>query len=103
GNSPHAAEGLIIHGDHPKTVAVDAIIPQDIERIPWSGHLGLRLLPQVLAKLEQVRSALLFTNTRSQAELWFAAIMRRRPDWIGQVALHHGSLDHHLRQRVEAM
>ncbi len=63
----------------------------------------MKLLPQVVTLLEDAGSALLFTNTRSQAELWFAALTRHRPDWIGQLRMHHGSLDQKLRQRVEDM
>ena len=29
-----------------------AVIPAHVERFPWAGHLGLQLLPQVLAALE---------------------------------------------------
>src|SRR5690606_8076214 len=91
----------LIHGEASKTIRIETLIPDDLDRFPWAGHLGLALLPQVLDELDKVGSALLFTNTRSQAELWFAAILKRRPEWIGQFALHHGSLDRQLRQRVE--
>ena len=48
-------------------------------------------------------TTLLFTNTRSQAEIWFRAILTARPDWIGTVALHHGSLDREIRVEVERL
>jgi ATP-dependent Lhr-like helicase len=44
-----------------------------------------------------------FTNTRSQTETWYQAILDRRPDWAGIMALHHGSLDKGTRRAVEAM
>ncbi|MFM9901716.1 MAG: helicase-related protein, partial [Polaromonas sp.] len=44
---------------------------------------------------------LVFTNTRSQAELWFKAVLDARPDWAGVLALHHGSLDRGVREWVE--
>lgn len=91
---------LIIAADH-KAFELRTLLPPDMERFPWAGHLGTRMLPQVLEVLLQARSTLLFTNTRSQAEIWFRAIMRERPEWIGQVALHHGSLERSLRERVE--
>src|SRR5690606_19767183 len=46
-------------------------------------------------------SALIFTNTRSQTELWYHAILSERPQWAGQIALHHGSLDRQSRRWVE--
>ncbi|MBI3367102.1 MAG: DNA ligase-associated DEXH box helicase, partial [Burkholderiales bacterium] len=43
-----------------------------------------------------------FTNVRSQAETWYQLILNARPDWAGQIALHHGSLDKSVREWVEA-
>jgi ATP-dependent Lhr-like helicase len=45
---------------------------------------------------------LVFTNTRSQAERWHAAISWERPEWAGVLAIHHGSLEREERERVEA-
>ncbi|MDQ2890559.1 MAG: DNA ligase-associated DEXH box helicase, partial [Gemmatimonadota bacterium] len=42
-----------------------------------------------------------FTNTRSQTEIWYQAILGARPDWAGAIALHHGSLDRKRREWVE--
>lgn len=91
----------LIQGEITKDVQIDAIIPPTIERFPWAGHLGLRLLPQVLAAIEAVNSCLIFTNTRAQTELWYQAILDARPDWAGTIALHHGSLAREVRDWVE--
>ena len=77
------------------------MIPKKIDRFPWAGHLGLRLLPDILEKLESAKSTLIFTNTRAQAELWFEALLKSQPELVGQIALHHGSLDKSIRRRVE--
>lgn len=92
-----------IRGVVPAETVIEALLPDTIERFPWAGHLGTRLVAPVIAALEDARTTLLFTNTRSQAELWHQALLRARPDWIDQIALHHGSLDRGLRERVEAM
>ncbi len=94
--------GVIVRGAVPKALTVDSLIPQTMERFPWGGHLGLRLLEEVVAELEGSASSLVFTNTRSQAELWYQALLEARPDWAGLLALHHGSLDPSVRQWVEA-
>ena len=103
GTPQRAKPARLICGETPKTIAIDTVMPDDVSRFPWAGHLGLNLLPQVIDVLAEASSALLFTNTRSQAELWFEALTRQKPDWLGQIALHHGSLDQKLRQRVEQM
>jgi ATP-dependent Lhr-like helicase len=85
-----------------KKVEIEALVPDTIDRFPWAGHLGLSLIEPVLQRVEQASSTLIFTNTRSQAELWFEAILRARPEWIGRFALHHASLSRSVRDQVEA-
>jgi ATP-dependent helicase Lhr and Lhr-like helicase len=92
--------GRLVRANIPAPLRIDSILPANIERFPWAGHLGLRLLPQVIAEIEASRSALVFTNTRSQTEIWYQAILEQRPDWAGIMALHHGSLDPETRQWV---
>ena len=96
-----AGHGCLIQGLQPKSLTVESVVPDQIERFPWAGHLGLKLLPQVLAKIESAGSTLIFTNTRSQAEIWFQAILAERPQWGGCFALHHGSLDRRKRETAE--
>ena len=84
-----------------KPLTIRGLCPQNIERFPWAGHLGLSQLEGVLDYLEQGQSALLFTNTRSQAELWFEAILKARLDWLTELGLHHGSIDRGVRKRIE--
>jgi len=84
-----------------KAIAIDSIIPPHIERFPWAGHLGITLLPQVLDIIEANRTTLIFTNTRFQTERWYQAILEARPEWAGEIALHHSSLDVKTREWVE--
>lgn len=93
----------LITADRLKDVRVETLIPDDVAAYPWSGHLGTRLVEGVAGSIAEARSALLFTNTRSQAELWFQALLLARPDWLGRIALHHGSLERELRRKVEQM
>ena len=102
GSGPAARRGRIVRGVVPKTVVVDSLIPPQIERFPWAGHLGTQMLPQLLEVLDAAQSAIVFTNTRSQTEIWFQAILNARPEWAGEIALHHGSLDRKTRDFVEA-
>ena len=96
-----AGSGCLIRGLTAKSLVVESIVPRQMERFPWAGHLGLKLLPQVLEKIRSADSTLVFTNTRSQAELWFQAILEARPDWVGRFGLHHGSLNRSERDRAE--
>lgn len=96
-----AGTGRLVRGEVPKGLRVESIVPETMERFPWAGHLGLRLLPQVLERIESGGTSLVFTNTRSQTEAWYQAILEARPDWSGEIALHHGSLDKGVREWVE--
>lgn len=93
--------GRIIRGQLPKELIIDSVIPPSIERFPWAGHLGLRLLDQVVAEIETAQSCLVFTNTRAQSEIWYQALLEARPEWAGLIALHHGSLAREVRDWVE--
>jgi ATP-dependent helicase Lhr and Lhr-like helicase len=94
-------EARLISADLLKTIEIDTLIPENIERFPWAGHLGLKLLPEVVHAINQARSTLVFTNTRAQTEVWFQSLLDEHPDFAGEIALHHGSLQHELRQEIE--
>ncbi|MEO5699072.1 MAG: ligase-associated DNA damage response DEXH box helicase [Casimicrobiaceae bacterium] len=96
-----AEPGTIVKGFDMKEIVIDTLRPRSIERFPWAGHIGLRLLPQVIAAIERARTTLVFTNVRSQCEAWYRAILDARPHWAGQIALHHGSLERSVREWVE--
>ncbi|MDX2176926.1 MAG: ligase-associated DNA damage response DEXH box helicase [Candidatus Sumerlaeia bacterium] len=93
--------GRLVSAEAPKEIAIETLLPDEMERFPWAGHLGLKLLPRVVEAVERASSTLLFTNTRSQAELWFNAFLALRPDWEPRLGLHHGSLDRELREQAE--
>ena len=94
--------GTLVQGQTPKKRVIDSLLPTEVSRFPWSGHLGLRMLPQVIDEISGSSTTLVFTNTRSQAEIWYQALLQARPDWAGVIALHHGSLDRGVREWVEA-
>ncbi|WP_432379871.1 ligase-associated DNA damage response DEXH box helicase [Duganella sp. P38] len=96
-----APDGVIIEGHISKQIEVDTLIPENPSRFPWGGHLGVQMLQPVLAEVEKHGSTLVFTNTRSQAELWYQHMLDARPEWAGLIALHHGSLDKEVRDWVE--
>ncbi len=100
--------GRIVEGPRRPPPRLETLLPlaSAMGRFPWGGHLGLSMLPQVAARLDALPeggSALLFTNTRAQAERWHEALARARPAWAeaGALALHHGSLDRKTREGVE--
>ncbi len=97
-----AAAPVTVRGDVAKTIVIDTLLPERAERFSWGGHMGLRMLPQVVKAIEESGTTLVFTNTRSQSERWYQALIDARPDWAGVVALHHGSLAREVREWVEA-
>jgi ATP-dependent Lhr-like helicase len=93
--------GVLVEGDLKKQIVVDCLVPDNVARFPWAGHLGLQMLQPVVREIENHEATLIFTNTRSQSELWYQNLIEARPDWAGLVALHHGSLDRAVREWVE--
>lgn len=80
---------------------IDTVLPKEGRRFPFAGHLGLSQLDQVLPRIFNARSSLLFTNTRAQAELWHRALSAVWLEDDATLALHHGSLDRSIREQVE--
>ena len=99
--APDAPASVIVRGEVAKTIVIDTLLPERAERFSWGGHMGLRMLPQVVQAIEESGTTLVFTNTRSQAERWYQALLEARPDWAGVIALHHGSLAREVRDWVE--
>ena len=97
----NAADGVLVQGKLDKTIVIDTLIPPKPELFPWAGHLGLTMLPQVVAEIEKSATTLAFVNVRSQAEIWYKEILRVRPDWAGLIAIHHGSIEKESRNWVE--
>jgi ATP-dependent helicase Lhr and Lhr-like helicase len=92
---------MIVRGKQDKDLRIDTLIPEQPGNYSWAGHLGARMLKPVVNELAHSGTTLVFTNTRSQAEIWYQLILAERPDWAGQIALHHGSLDKEVRDWVE--
>jgi ATP-dependent Lhr-like helicase len=98
----NASRARIVKGLDTKTVIIETAHPATLERFPWAGHIGTRLVPQVVKAIEAAKSTLVFTNVRSSAEIWYQALLEARPDWAGTIALHHGSLERDVREWVES-
>jgi ATP-dependent Lhr-like helicase len=96
-----ASEGSIIRADIQKEVVVESILPDEIEKYPWAGHLGIRLAEKVVPIIRQSRTTLIFINTRGMSELWYQTLLTVAPDLAGALALHHGSIEGELRAWVE--
>ncbi|CAN7434083.1 ligase-associated DNA damage response DEXH box helicase [Acidovorax sp. LjRoot117] len=99
--APAAPPAVLVQGRVDKALQVQVMLPAKVDRFAWAGHMGLALLPQVVESIEACASSLVFTNTRSQAERWYQALLEARPDWAGTLALHHGSLSQDVRAWVE--
>jgi ATP-dependent Lhr-like helicase len=70
------------------------------ERMPWQGHTARFAVPDIYDAIKQARTALIFVNTRFQAELMFQELWAANEDGLA-IALHHGSLDASQRRKVE--
>ncbi len=84
-----------------KTYKVESIIPETMEKFPWHGHMGLHLLEEMVPIINNSKTTLLFTNTRAQCELWFQKLMHKHPEFAGEMAMHHGSINKETRLWVE--
>jgi len=99
--APIKKEGIIIRAAVHKKISIHSIMPDEIEKFPWSGHLGLKLSYKVLPILNQYQTTLIFINTRGMSERWYQELLNIEPNLAGAIALHHGSIEQELRIWVE--
>jgi len=92
---------VMVQGRVDKSLQIDTLLPSSPSALSWAGHMGSPMVAPLVDELASAGTTLVFTNTRSQAELWYQALLDARPDWAGLVALHHGSLDADVRAWVE--
>ena len=100
-SSSQMQKSVLIKAHIAKKIIVKSILPKNMDTFPWRGHLGLHLLEEVLPILDQSKTTLLFTNTRSQCEIWFQKLLERAPELAGEIAMHHGSMNKETRLWVE--
>ncbi|MBB4078976.1 ATP-dependent Lhr-like helicase [Lewinella aquimaris] len=94
-------ERIIIRAKASKETEMITVMPDEIETFPWAGHLGIKLLEKVVPIIYESGSTLIFTNTRSQCEIWYQRLLEADPDLSGAIAMHHGSISRELRDWVE--
>ena len=70
-------------------------------RVPWAGHTAQHAMAEVYEVIKKSKTALVFVNTRFQAEFAFQELWRLNEDAL-PIALHHGSLAAEQRRKVEA-
>ena len=84
-----------------KKIEILPVFPDEVEILPWAGHLGQKLADKVVPIILQSKSTIVFTNTRSQSEMWYQLLLNVYPDFAGQIAIHHSSIDAELRIWIE--
>lgn len=94
-------QGVMVRAANRKKPEMKTLLPDTLEKFPWSGHLGVRMIDKVLPVIYAHQSTLLFTNTRSQTEIWYQKLLEADPELAGLIAMHHGSLSEEVRSWVE--
>ena len=99
--SPLKKQGVMVKAEMKKQIEVESIFPDEIEKYPWAGHLGIKLVHKILPIIHESKTTLIFINTRGMSEIWYQQILNASPDLAGAIALHHGSVERELREWVE--
>ena len=100
-NSEAFENSILIKAHINKKINVTSIIPEKMETYPWRGHMGLHLIDEVAKIVRKSKTTLIFTNVRSACELWFQALLDKYPEFAGEMAMHHGSINRETRLWVE--
>lgn len=98
---PYSIKKTKITAKEKKKIDILSVFPDEVEILPWAGHLGHKLADKVVPIILNSQSTIVFTNTRSQSEMWYQLLLDAYPDFAGQIAIHHSSIDAHLRIWIE--
>ncbi|WP_294230042.1 ligase-associated DNA damage response DEXH box helicase [uncultured Chryseobacterium sp.] len=98
---PYNIKKTKITAKEKKKIDILSVFPDEVEILPWAGHLGHKLADKVVPIILNSNSTIVFTNTRSQSEMWYQLLLNAYPDFAGQIAIHHSSIDAHLRIWIE--
>jgi len=98
---PYDIKKTTITAKEKKKIDILSVFPDEVEILPWAGHLGHKLADKVVPIILNSNSTIVFTNTRSQSEMWYQLLLDAYPDFAGQIAIHHSSIDAHLRIWIE--
>ena len=74
-----ASFGKIIRAKQKKKVLIESVIPDEIEKYPWAGHLGIRLAAKVLPIIEPVSYTHLDVYKRQELSLTVSRKLSVRP------------------------
>lgn len=90
----------IVYGQPGAPPQLDVLLSEN--RVSWAGHSARHAMQEVYDTIKTAQTALIFVNTRWQAEYAFQELWRLNDDNL-PIALHHGSLSAEQRRKVEAM
>jgi ATP-dependent helicase Lhr and Lhr-like helicase len=99
--SPLQQPCITVTADLQKKIRVESIYPDEIEKYPWAGHLGIKLAHKLIPIIQASGTTLIFINTRGMSETWYQTLLDICPELAGVIALHHGSIDPELRNWIE--
>jgi len=98
---PYDVKTTMIRAKEKKKIDIISLLPDQVEELSWAGHLGKTMSSKIIPIIYENTTTLIFTNTRNQSELWYQIIIEEEPDLIGQIAIHHGSIDKKQRNFIE--
>jgi ATP-dependent Lhr-like helicase len=96
---PNPGDVRIVRGRDGAEPVIDTLVTR--EKLPWAGHMAVHAMAEVYERIREVKTAIVFVNTRAQAELCFQGLWRFNTENL-PIGIHHGSLEVEQRRKVEA-
>ena len=97
--SPQRGGVRLVQGAPGAPPVIDVLISGG--KVPWSGHHAEHAMAEVYQVIRGARLALIFVNTRWQAEFAFQKLWELNDANLA-IGLHHGSLAAEQRRKIEA-
>ncbi|MEC8678460.1 MAG: helicase-related protein, partial [Candidatus Margulisiibacteriota bacterium] len=88
-----------VKDDFKKHIIGDVLLPKNDDSS--FRKLGKRLVGDIIDRIKDVQSAIIFTNTRSQSEQWFQLLLESNEFSSAELAIHHSAVSAERRSMAE--
>ena len=84
-----------------KKIEILSVLPDELELLPWAGHMGSKMTEKILPIIDQSKTTLILPTPEIKRKNWYQNLLAANPDLAGQIAIHHSSIDFELRNWIE--
>ena len=101
GYTHHSKNRVRITTKQHKKIKINSILPDETEEYPWAGHLGIKMAERWCLSLKNTIPPYYSPTREVKQNYGIRNLLTVAPQFIGQMAMHHSSINRETREWVE--